>query len=202
MRIEKQWLFVRINQDGEAHYAVDTVTEKERAKQANICWSLGKEMQDELWNNIKQGKFKLDSDISQRLPCKALKNGMYGQDPIFIPFPINESDRKILSDKLKEMGSEALESPILKAWDEDTAPAGPLGAISPQITQKGPVKVGTVQTRCLISWDDSVQVHSQSWILKWNYQAVKTRMKKLRHCIELTVVGPVGVQNIAKAIRR
>jgi hypothetical protein len=41
------------------------------------------------------------------------------------------------------------------------------------------IATGNIQERCLISWDDSFQVHSVRTIVRWNYQAVKTRMKKL-----------------------
>ena len=61
------------------------------------------------------------------------------------------------------------------------------------------VKTGVIQERCLIRYDDSHQVHSVETILRWNYQAVKTRMKRLEHCIKIRVVGPIEVENIAKA---
>lgn len=60
------------------------------------------------------------------------------------------------------------------------------------------IQIGTIQERCLVSWDDSHQVHSVRTIIEWNYQAVKTRMKKLRHCIKLKVTGPVDVGGVAK----
>ena len=43
------------------------------------------------------------------------------------------------------------------------------------------------------------QVHSEEVIFQWNYQAVKTTMKKLRHCIKLQVVGPIDVEGVAKS---
>jgi hypothetical protein len=60
------------------------------------------------------------------------------------------------------------------------------------------IKTGVVQEKCLISWDDSIQVHSVKTIIRWNYQAVKTKMKKLRHCIKLTVTGPVDINGLAR----
>lgn len=61
------------------------------------------------------------------------------------------------------------------------------------------VKVGEIQKRCIASWEDSHQVHSTRVIVEWNYQAVKTKMKKLVHCIELRVTGPVDVEGVAKS---
>ena len=51
------------------------------------------------------------------------------------------------------------------------------------------VKIGTIQERCLVSWDDPPQPHSTEIELKWGYQRLTQRMKKLRHCIKLKVVG-------------
>jgi uncharacterized membrane protein len=59
-------------------------------------------------------------------------------------------------------------------------------------------KVGEINSRCIASWDDSFQVHSVDTIITWNYQAIKTTMKKLRHCIKLTLVGPVDIAGVAK----
>jgi hypothetical protein len=61
------------------------------------------------------------------------------------------------------------------------------------------ITTGTVHKQCLISWDDSHQIHSVRPVIKWNYQAVKTRMKKLRHCIELTVTGPTDISGVAQS---
>jgi uncharacterized membrane protein len=60
------------------------------------------------------------------------------------------------------------------------------------------IKTGVVQERCLISWDDSFQVHSVDTVVEWNYQAVKTTMKKLRHCVKLTVTGPIDIGGVAQ----
>ena len=61
------------------------------------------------------------------------------------------------------------------------------------------VKVGEIQNKCIARWDDSHQVHSVRTIVRWNYQAVKTRMKKLEHCVRIQVTGPVDIQDVAKA---
>ena len=60
------------------------------------------------------------------------------------------------------------------------------------------VKSGVVDTRCLISWDDSFQLHSTKLIVEWGYQAWKQTWKKLNHCIKLTTIGPVDVKGVAK----
>lgn len=61
------------------------------------------------------------------------------------------------------------------------------------------VKIGEIQKKCIARWEDSHQVHSSETIIEWNYQAVKTTMKKLEHCIELTVTGPIEIEGIAKS---
>jgi hypothetical protein len=61
------------------------------------------------------------------------------------------------------------------------------------------IQTGTIQERCLLRWDDSLQVHSTRTIIRWNYQAVKTTMKKLEHCIKIRVTVPINVQGVAKA---
>lgn len=61
------------------------------------------------------------------------------------------------------------------------------------------VKVGEIQKKCIARWDDSHQIHSSETIIEWNYQAVKTKMKKLEHCVELTVTGPIEIEGIARS---
>jgi hypothetical protein len=65
------------------------------------------------------------------------------------------------------------------------------------LIQKFP-KTDVVGKRCLISWEDSFQPHSTKVIVQPGYQAVKHTWKKLSHCIELTTIGPVDVQGVAK----
>ncbi len=65
-------------------------------------------------------------------------------------------------------------------------------------TLPGNVRTGTLHTTCIARWEDSHQVHSEEVIVEWNYQAVKTTMKKLVHCMELTVTGPVDLGGVAK----
>jgi uncharacterized membrane protein len=60
-------------------------------------------------------------------------------------------------------------------------------------------KLGTIQTKCLASWDDSHQIHSSTIEFTWGRQAVKTTMKKLEHCLRLTVTGPIEIDGIAKS---
>jgi uncharacterized membrane protein len=55
-----------------------------------------------------------------------------------------------------------------------------------------------LQERCLISYDDSHQIHSNELIIKWNYQANKTVAKRLHHCIKLRVFGPISIEGVAK----
>ncbi|PBB93197.1 hypothetical protein CK215_04265 [Mesorhizobium sp. WSM3864] len=61
------------------------------------------------------------------------------------------------------------------------------------------IKTGVIQRKCLISWDDSHQVHSVETVIDWNFQRVRTKMKKLRHCVELKVIGPVDIGGVAKS---
>jgi hypothetical protein len=68
-------------------------------------------------------------------------------------------------------------------------------SVSPPQPQDGTAEV---QKKCIVSWDDPFQVHSTEVILRWNYQAAKTRMKKLRHCIELTVKAPIKIDGVAE----
>lgn len=60
------------------------------------------------------------------------------------------------------------------------------------------VTTNVIESRCLVSWEDSHQVHSQETIIEWDYQAVKTTMKKLTHCVRLNVVGPIDVEGLSK----
>lgn len=52
------------------------------------------------------------------------------------------------------------------------------------------VEVGELHSECLTMWDDSHQVHSVS--------LRGVRMKKLRHCIRITLTGPIDVKGVAK----
>lgn len=61
------------------------------------------------------------------------------------------------------------------------------------------IATGVIQEKCLASWEDSHQIHSVDTIIDWNYQAVKTRMKKLQHCIKLKVTGPIDISGVAKS---
>jgi hypothetical protein len=58
------------------------------------------------------------------------------------------------------------------------------------------VKMGVVSEKCLISWDDSPNVHSVSFSIQ---RPVKIIMKKLRHCIQLRVLGPMNLGGIANS---
>ena len=60
------------------------------------------------------------------------------------------------------------------------------------------VQVAEVQNKCIARWEDSHQVHSVRTIVNWNYQAVKTRMKKLEHCVRIRVNGPINIEGVAK----
>jgi uncharacterized membrane protein len=60
------------------------------------------------------------------------------------------------------------------------------------------IETGVIQNRCLFRWDDSHQVHSVNPVIRWNYQAFETTMKKLEHCIRIRVTGPINIENIAK----
>jgi uncharacterized membrane protein len=68
-----------------------------------------------------------------------------------------------------------------------------------------PVEIQRTQIydRCLISWDDSQQVHSSELIINWDYQAWKTVLKRLHHCIRLRAVGPIQVEGaVCKRLRK
>jgi uncharacterized membrane protein len=60
------------------------------------------------------------------------------------------------------------------------------------------IKTAVVHQQCLMSWDDSFQIHSTHLVIRWNYQTLKTTMKKLHHCIQLTVTGPIDAAGVAK----
>lgn len=60
-------------------------------------------------------------------------------------------------------------------------------------------KVGTIQKKCIASWSDSHQLHSVDELtITWGRQALKTTYKRLDHCIELTVTGPIDIQGLAE----
>ena len=60
------------------------------------------------------------------------------------------------------------------------------------------VDIGVIQEKCLISYDDSHQVHSVGVEITWTRQAGKTTMKKLSHCLKMRVMGPVNIEGVAK----
>lgn len=91
--------------------------------------------------------------------------------------------------------STTVQAEIIDGRNIDTTPKG--GLISPR--EDVIVRTGQIDSRCLYSWDDSHQVHSEEIIVEWNYQKVKTTMKRLHHCIRLTVTGPLDVEGIAKS---
>jgi uncharacterized membrane protein len=68
------------------------------------------------------------------------------------------------------------------------------------VSQACPINIKSQQIyeRCLVSWDDSHQIHSSELIIKWEYQAWKTVAKRLNHCIKLRASGPISVQGIAQ----
>lgn len=74
---------------------------------------------------------------------------------------------------------------------EDTSMPAP-----PEIVK---ITTGVIDSRCLYSWDDSQQFHSESIHLELGHQSAKTTMKPLHHCIRLTVTGPIDIQGIAKS---
>jgi len=60
------------------------------------------------------------------------------------------------------------------------------------------MRTDVVESRCIARWEDSHQIHSEEIIIEWGYQAAKTTMKKLVHCMRLTVVGPVDIGMIGR----
>jgi hypothetical protein len=92
--------------------------------------------------------------------------------------------------------STMLVAATLAVASPNSATASPFVAAFAEAEPK--VATGQVYSQCLLRWHDSIQVHSTRVVVKWNHQAVKTRMKKLEHCIRINVTGPVDVQGMAK----
>lgn len=67
-------------------------------------------------------------------------------------------------------------------------------------TRRGPlpVEIGVIQEKCLISYDDSHQMHSVDTYITWTDQRTVTTMKKLEHCYKLTLTGPVDIGNLGR----
>ena len=62
------------------------------------------------------------------------------------------------------------------------------------------IATGVINERCLYSFDDSIGVEKVETIIRWDYQAIKTTMHKLHHCMKLTVIGPIDIEGIAKSV--
>ena len=61
-----------------------------------------------------------------------------------------------------------------------------------------PIATGVLNEQCLFSWESSHQVHSTEVIIELNYQALKTTMKRLDHCLKLTTTGPIDIGDLGQ----
>jgi hypothetical protein len=106
-----------------------------------------------------------------------------GQSYVFAVEAENASGRR----SPRAAGSSVTATPI-EAPKSDPTPKPDPDPIPPPLPV---VDIGALETRCIMRWHDSHQVHSISW--------GRVRMKKLEHCIELTLTGPLNIQNVAKS---
>ena len=107
----------------------------------------------------------------------------------------DESQRQeVLAEEREEAQSRERRLAAARAAKESAALKAAQSAIA-----TGEMAVGTVQKKCLFRWEDSHQLHSKRAVLRWNYQKVQFRMKKLEHCLEISVTAPIDVQGIAKS---
>jgi len=60
------------------------------------------------------------------------------------------------------------------------------------------VDIGVLDEQCLFGWESSHQVHSTEMIIELDYQAVKTTMKRLDHCLKLTTTGPIEIGDLGQ----
>lgn len=60
------------------------------------------------------------------------------------------------------------------------------------------ISEGVIDEQCLFTWEDSHQIHSEELIIEFNYQAMKTTMKKLEHCLRLTTTGPIEIGDLGQ----
>ncbi|MGO7366704.1 hypothetical protein [Rhizobium leguminosarum] len=189
-----------VGADGATTYALQRVKRDDRSKIINACWTAGPQSKKELLSTIRPmtGQDAGGVDWSEMIGCAGISSGFATN----IPFMLTDS---LTSDEIADVRKffDGLSQPdlgksVVRAWEDvqdvvDLTPGALKGPASDETVQ-----VGTIQKRCLFSWDDSIQPHSTEVIFRWDYQSVKLRMKKLRHCVELTVVGPLNVEGIAK----
>ncbi|RVM99751.1 hypothetical protein [Sinorhizobium meliloti] len=174
-------------------FAIDTIYEKDTEKIIHLCWRSGGTDRDYINRNLSRGQNgEIELGKYAFAACMETTYKNHGE-PVFLLGPMQEGLKTSLREMLGKKGLIQYADDVINPW-ELTQVAAPQGAP----TQNGPVTIGPIDKRCLASWDDPPHLHSQQWIFRWDYQAVKTRMKKLRHCYELTVTGPVNVKDVAK----
>ncbi len=69
-------------------------------------------------------------------------------------------------------------------------------SMSPLQYLPSPPQTKEIETRCLASWDDNWQPHSVS--IDIGSLTGRVTWKKLRHCIKLTLIGPVDFGGVAR----
>ncbi|MBD2745846.1 hypothetical protein IC232_03955 [Microvirga sp. BT688] len=163
-----------------------------------LCWMENEQSRRELVRVVipktPVGEARLDS--KKYNGCASIDKSLKSNEPIFLDAIQSDADLSALEAYLKTQGFEKNAASVRSVWE--TAEKVEVKGNAQPIVTGGGITSGPIHQRCLISWDDSHQIHSQKWIVRWDYQAVKTRMKKLRHCIRLTVTGPIDAKDVAK----
>jgi hypothetical protein len=167
--------------DDQLEYEFHSMARNEGDKIINACWFGGGRQDLVIASTLRQ------DDPQVPLSCRDMDASFRSIQPVLMnPFrPVDDANLYREDRWTPSFGDP---EKILNAW-ADSTPAATVDPIKESKKVVG-VTVGPIYERCLISWDDSFNVHSVGWN--------GIRMKKLRHCVKLIAKGPVDAKQVAK----
>jgi hypothetical protein len=196
---ERILIVIRTISKYENQYTFEYVTRNDVDKIVYACMADPNRPRVELLGTIvKRGTREAHFDWSKRVGCDSVSNGLLSNEPFLITHTVLQPELEGMQKMLEEHGLHSYASKMASVWAPSPVPQNTPTTPPPAQADDG-VKVGKVHEECLFPpWDDSFQVHSTRIHIEWGYQAAKTTMKKLRHCIKLTATGPIEVEDLAK----
>lgn len=174
-------------EDRSIEYILNSISKDDINQIVYSCWF----SRDQEFRNKLLSEWIYDRTVPETpLNCSGVLEGLRTNEPLLLETTDSSADAYFY----KRIHEIFPESTISNVWD-DIAPLAKIEFDKP--SQNDPrVTVGKIYERCLVSWDDSFNFHS----LRFEGFKPIVRMKKLRHCMQMTATGPIDAKHIAKEI--
>ncbi|TBD58673.1 hypothetical protein ELH15_08930 [Rhizobium ruizarguesonis] len=142
--------------DGATTYALQRVKRDDRPKIINACWTAGSQSKKDLLSTIRpmKGQDAGGVDWSEMIGCAGISSGFATNTPFMLTDSLTSDEIADVRKFFDSLSQPDLGRSVVAAWEDvqevvDLNPEGPKGP-APDET----VQVGTIQERCLFSWDD------------------------------------------------